>query len=57
VQTSGRMLQVLGAAGKRRQPQIRAALDGRGIAYQGMREIAVRMEEAFISLIRWQSAK
>jgi ABC-2 type transport system ATP-binding protein len=56
VQTYGRMLHVLVDDSRRRQPQIRAALDAQGIAHHGMREIEVRMEEAFISLIRRQSA-
>lgn len=57
VQTYGRMLHVLVDDARQRQPQIRAALDAQGIAHQGMREIEMRMEEAFISLIRRQSAK
>ena len=55
VQTYGRMLHVLVDDSRRRQPQIRAALAAQGIAHQGLREIEVRMEEAFISLIRRQS--
>ena len=56
VQTYGRMLHVLVDDSQRRQTQIRTALDAQGIEYRGMREIEVRMEEAFISLIRGQSA-
>jgi ABC-2 type transport system ATP-binding protein len=55
VQTYGRMLHVLVDDAGQRQPQICAALDAQGIAHQGMREIEVRMEEAFISLIRRQT--
>jgi ABC-2 type transport system ATP-binding protein len=57
VQTYGRMLHVLVDDGRRRHAQMRAALDAQGIAYQGMREIEVRMEEAFISLIRRQAGR
>jgi ABC-2 type transport system ATP-binding protein len=57
VQTYGRMLHVLVDDGKRRRPQIRAALDAQGVQYQGMREIKVRMEEAFISLIQGLSQR
>jgi ABC-2 type transport system ATP-binding protein len=55
VQTYGRMLHVLVDDGKRRQAEICAALEEQGMEYEGMREIEVRMEEAFISLIRRQS--
>ena len=57
VQTYGRMLHILVDDARQMQPQIEAALDAQGIAHQGMREIEMRMEEAFISLIRRQSAK
>ena len=40
----------------RRKPQLEAALADAGIQYQGIREIEVRMEEAFISLIRRQAS-
>jgi hypothetical protein len=39
---------------ERRQQEIEAALAAQGITCEGMREIAPRMEEAFISLIRRQ---
>jgi len=40
---------------KRRMSQIEAALAAQGITHQGMRVIDIRMEEAFISLIRRQT--
>ncbi len=39
----------------RRKPQLEAALAAAGIQHDGIREIEVRMEEAFISLIRRQA--
>jgi ABC-2 type transport system ATP-binding protein len=56
VQTYGRMLHVFVDDVVRRQREIEAALAAQGIACQGMREIEARMEEAFISLVRRQSA-
>ena len=38
-----------------RRPQIEAAFAGAGIQYEGFREVEVRMEEAYISLIRRQA--
>jgi len=52
VQSYGLMLHVFVDDPARRQPEIEAALVARGITCQGMREIEVRMEEAFISLVR-----
>jgi ABC-2 type transport system ATP-binding protein len=37
-----------------RKPQIEASMAGAGIQYEGLREIEVSMEEAFISLVRRQ---
>ena len=54
VQTYGMMLHVFVDDVARRSQEIRAAMAARGITCQGMREIEVRMEEAFISLIRKQ---
>jgi ABC-2 type transport system ATP-binding protein len=51
VQTYGTMLHVF-VDRPQRQSEIQAFLAAQGIACQGMREIEVRMEEAFISLIR-----
>ena len=52
VQTYGEKLHVIVDETKRRRPQIEAALAAQGITHQGMRVIEIRMEEAFISLIR-----
>jgi ABC-2 type transport system ATP-binding protein len=52
VQTYGMMLHVFVDDVARRRDEIKAALAARGIACRGMREIGVRMEEAFISLVR-----
>jgi hypothetical protein len=57
VQTYGRMLHVFVEDARQGQRRIEAALAPQGIACQGMREIKVRMEEAFISLIRRQSVR
>jgi ABC-2 type transport system ATP-binding protein len=54
VQTYGMMLHVFVDDARRRQAEIEAALGAQGITCRGMREIEVRMEEAFISLIRRQ---
>ena len=54
VQTYGLMLHVFVDDIARCQVEIEVALAAQGIACQGMREIEVRMEEAFISLIRKQ---
>jgi hypothetical protein len=53
VQTYGLMLHVFVEA----EVEIEAALAAQGITCGGMREIEPRMEEAFISLIRRQSAR
>jgi ABC-2 type transport system ATP-binding protein len=52
VQTYGVMLHLFVDDLERRRSEIEAALTAEGITFQGMREIAPRMEEAFISLIR-----
>ncbi|HEX6383605.1 MAG TPA: ABC transporter ATP-binding protein [Anaerolineae bacterium] len=54
VQTYGRMLHVFADDGPTRPGDISNALGAQGITCQGMREIEVGMEEAFISLIRRQ---
>ena len=51
VQTYGLMLHVFVDDARQRQGEIEAALGAQGITCRGMREIEVRMEEAFISLI------
>jgi ABC-2 type transport system ATP-binding protein len=55
VQTYGDKLHVFVDQANRRMPQIEAALKAQGITHEGIRSIAVRMEEAFISLIRRQT--
>lgn len=52
VQTYGLMLHVFVDDAGRRQGEIERALAAQGMACQGMRQIAPRMEEAFISLVR-----
>jgi hypothetical protein len=54
VQTYGVMLHVFVEDVERAEREIGRALEAEGISYTGMREIEVRMEEAFISLIRRQ---
>lgn len=54
VQSYGHMLHVFVDQPNIRQAEIIAALNAQGIECQGMREIEIRMEEAFISLIRRQ---
>jgi len=56
VQTYGHMLHVLVDDTRQRIPQIEARLTEQGVTYLGMRSIEIRMEEAFISLIRRQNA-
>ncbi|HET91132.1 MAG TPA: ABC transporter ATP-binding protein [Chloroflexi bacterium] len=56
VQTYGAMLHIFVDDPDRRGREIEAALAAQGITCEGMREIETRMEEAFISLIRKQSA-
>jgi ABC-2 type transport system ATP-binding protein len=55
VQTYGMMLHVFVDQAARRQTEIEQALHAKEIGCQGMREIEVRMEEAFIHLIRKQT--
>lgn len=52
VQTYGDKLHLFVDDLDRRRPQIEAALAGAGIQSEGMRPMEVRMEEAFISLVR-----
>ncbi len=52
VQTYGDKLHVFVDDVAQRSPQIKAALAAAGIRHDALREIPVRMEEAFISLIR-----
>ncbi len=56
VQTYGAMLHVFVDDIETRRPQIEAALKDQDIAWSGMREIPVHMEEAFISLVTRQDA-
>lgn len=51
IQTYGESLHILVDSAARRLPQIRRSLKKEGISYRGLRQIAPRMEEAFISLI------
>jgi drug efflux transport system ATP-binding protein len=54
VQTYGEKLHVFVDEVSKRKPQIESALTSQGIRFDNLREIDVRMEEAFISLIRRQ---
>jgi ABC-2 type transport system ATP-binding protein len=54
VQTYGAMLHVFVDDANQRKPEIERALTGEGIACRGMRVIAPRMEEAFISIVNHQ---
>jgi ABC-2 type transport system ATP-binding protein len=55
LQTYGDKLHVFVDDTARRVPEIAAALEARGIGHDEIRRIEVRMEEAFISLIRRQA--
>ncbi len=55
VQSYGDKLHLFVDEVSRRKPQIEAALAAAGLQHDGLREIEVRMEEAFISLIRRQA--
>ncbi|MFP4344135.1 MAG: ABC transporter ATP-binding protein [Anaerolineales bacterium] len=57
LQTYGRMLHVFVDDLQGRRGEIEQALAAKGIGCEGLREIEPRMEEAFISLIRKQSAR
>ncbi len=57
VQTYGDKLHVFVDKVTSRKAQIEAALDSQGIPHDSPREIEVRMEEAFISLIRRQTGR
>jgi hypothetical protein len=52
LQTYGDKLHIFVDDVIRRTPEIEAVLDSHGIAHDQIRKIEVRMEEAFISLIR-----
>jgi ABC-2 type transport system ATP-binding protein len=52
VQTYGELLHLLVDSAESRLPQIKTALEDKGIAYSGLRQAPMRMEEAFISLIK-----
>jgi len=56
VQTYGLMLHLFVDDPSQRGGEIEASLGAQGISCAGMREIEVRMEEAFISLVRRQRA-
>jgi ABC-2 type transport system ATP-binding protein len=56
IQTYGDRLHLFVDEVARRKPQIEAAFDSAGIRCEGIREIEVRMEEAFISLVRRQAS-
>jgi ABC-2 type transport system ATP-binding protein len=56
VQTYGDKLHIFVDEVPRRKPQIEAALAAAGIQHDEIREIEVRMEEAFISLVRRQAS-
>jgi ABC-2 type transport system ATP-binding protein len=56
VQTYGEKLHVFVADVGRDRERLAASLAAQGIRHDAMREIAVRMEEAFISLIRRQAS-
>jgi len=55
VQTYGEKLHVFVDNVPQRKPEIEAALTAEGIAHDDLREIEVRMEEAFISLVQRQT--
>jgi ABC-2 type transport system ATP-binding protein len=56
IQTYGEMLHLIVDEAGRRMPEIAARLAQAGIAADGLRQTRARMEEAFISLVRQQSA-
>lgn len=56
VQTYGAMIHAFVDDASTRQEAIQSSLASRGIAVRGMRQAEVRMEEAFISLIKKQEA-
>lgn len=57
LQTYGDKLHIFVDNGARRKSEIEAALSSRGIRHDEIRKIEVRMEEAFISLIRQRSLR
>ena len=57
VQTYGERIHVFVDDVPRRRAQIETALAAAGISHDPIREIEVRMEEAFISLIRKQTER
>jgi ABC-2 type transport system ATP-binding protein len=52
VQTYGESLHLLVDSGRKRIPEIERALKKSGLAYNNIRQVPARMEQAFISLIR-----
>lgn len=56
VQTYGDKLHIFVDSASKRIPQIEAALAAEGIRHDDIRKIEVRMEEAFISLVRRQAS-
>jgi ABC-2 type transport system ATP-binding protein len=54
VQTYGDKLHIFVDDVARRKPEVEAALTSQGIAHDALREVEVRMEEAFINLVRRQ---
>jgi ABC-2 type transport system ATP-binding protein len=57
IQTYGASIHLLVDEAKIRQPQVEAVLSAGSIQWSGMREIQIRMEEAFIYLVRRQEAQ
>ena len=57
IQTYGTSIHLLVDDAGQRRPQVEAALSARSVAWSGMRQIQIRMEEAFIYLIRRQEAQ
>jgi len=56
IQTYGEALHVLVDSSEKRLPEIERALLDQGIQFRGIRQSPIRMEEAFISLIRQMEA-
>jgi len=57
VQSYGEKLHVLVDDFTRRKAQVEARLDAGGVAYDALRQIEIRMEEAFISLVSQQAGR
>ena len=56
VQTYGEKLHIFVDNVQQRKPQLEAALAAQGVSHDEIRQIEVRMEEAFISLVKRQQA-